>query len=239
MKKDKLFAGANLIIEYLDRVSTNYERDVVVKTQYAGQLSKIIFYLMREEFWEDPNFYTHKYVVFAELGKTYNKLIEKNGDIYENLVDLILNYTSTKEHVYFAYGSNMNEEQMNERCPGSVLVCKGILKNHKFVLDSKGYASVIQDSTEDTEGLIWLITEKDEKNLDCYEGVASNCYRKEICDITVGKNNIKALVYISNRNTENIIYNPEYMKKVELAAKEHDVGINTENLKAYTLCDKK
>lgn len=107
-----------------------------------------------------------------------------------------------KREYYFAYGSNMNKEQMACRCPDAIMVSKGMLPFYRFAIDSAGVATVIESSFDFVEGVIWLISENDIRNLDRYEGVAQNCYRKEYLT-TVKKDKegtfIEALVYISCR----------------------------------------
>lgn len=73
---------------------------------------------------------------------------------------------------YFAYGSNMNHEQMKERCNNPVFICKGFLENYDFVYD--GYsttkngsaANIIPKEGSIVWGAIWLIDEGDIKRLD-------------------------------------------------------------------------
>ncbi|HIS18262.1 MAG TPA: gamma-glutamylcyclotransferase, partial [Candidatus Coprovivens excrementavium] len=38
-----------------------------------------------------------------------------------------------KEIIYFAYGSNLNIEEMNKRCPSSNILGSTILKDYKLV----------------------------------------------------------------------------------------------------------
>ena len=50
----------------------------------------------------------------------------------------------TLSYNYFAYGSNMNFLQMEQRCPGARFQGRGILPNYRFHLYSRGYASVMK-----------------------------------------------------------------------------------------------
>jgi gamma-glutamylcyclotransferase (GGCT)/AIG2-like uncharacterized protein YtfP len=73
---------------------------------------------------------------------------------------------------YFAYGSNMDQNQMSERCPDSVLVCKAVLKNYRiaFTIFSPkrncGCADVVKDIGNEVWGLLYKISENDLKRLD-------------------------------------------------------------------------
>ena len=40
---------------------------------------------------------------------------------------------------YFAYGSNMNHEQMKKRCPSGKFITRALLSGYKYVYD--GYSS--------------------------------------------------------------------------------------------------
>lgn len=67
------------------------------------------------------------------------------------------------EELYFAYGSNMAEEQMKERCKSAVRVCVGVLEDHEIVFNRKGtyrpggVASVQQSEGRRVYGVIWKI----------------------------------------------------------------------------------
>ena len=70
--------------------------------------------------------------------------------------------------LYFAYGSNLNQEQMSGRCPDAKPLGKFTLENWRLVF--RGVADI-----EPHEGSLlmcglWDITSRDEKNLDRYEG---------------------------------------------------------------------
>jgi gamma-glutamylcyclotransferase (GGCT)/AIG2-like uncharacterized protein YtfP len=77
---------------------------------------------------------------------------------------------------YFAYGSNMSETQMMERCPYSKPVGVAVLKN--YALAFTGYsskrASAVADVIEDSQGEVWGIlfelTDTDVSLLDKFEG---------------------------------------------------------------------
>lgn len=87
--------------------------------------------------------------------------------------------------LYFAYGSNLNHNQMLlVRCKGSKYIKKTFLKNHQlsFCHPNKkniyGYANVRKKRGSKVPGVIWKITKKHEKILDIYEDFP-NSYRKD------------------------------------------------------------
>ena len=74
---------------------------------------------------------------------------------------------------YIAYGSNMNLEQMEQRCPGARVTGKGWLRDHRLFFAGRPDAAVA--SIEPAPGhavpvVLWEITPKDEQALDRYEG---------------------------------------------------------------------
>tara|TARA_R100000742_G_C4277890_1_gene100135 strand:- start:1287 stop:1727 length:441 start_codon:yes stop_codon:yes gene_type:complete len=84
--------------------------------------------------------------------------------------------------IYFAYGSNLNLEQMAKRCPNARQLGALYIPNWKLVF--RGVADI--EPTRNNDDLlpcgIWEITKECEKVLDIYEGVKRGLYRKEyIC----------------------------------------------------------
>ena len=77
---------------------------------------------------------------------------------------------------YMAYGSNLNKEQMHHRCPGATPVTTGQLLGFELVF-RRGYLTIERKPGGVVPVGIWSITEKDEKNLDLYEGFPT-FYRK-------------------------------------------------------------
>ena len=100
--------------------------------------------------------------------------------------------------LYFAYGSNLNHEQMKNRCSGAKYIKKHILKgyilcfSHKTNQSVYGHANIIKNKKSEVQGALWNITKDDEKELDGYEGVDYNYYQKEYFKI----NGKKVLIYI-------------------------------------------
>lgn len=81
-----------------------------------------------------------------------------------------------KSKLYFAYGSNLNEEHMARRCPQARKVGRFILPNAELVF--RGVADVVYHPVERCPGGLWRITRECEEELDHYEGVAGGLYRK-------------------------------------------------------------
>ncbi len=94
--------------------------------------------------------------------------------------------------LYFAYGSNLNQEQMSGRCPDAKPLGKFTLENWRLVF--RGVADI-----EPHEGSLlmcglWDITSRDEKNLDRYEGFPRLYRKEEICGLMTYRMNSEEIV---------------------------------------------
>ena len=84
--------------------------------------------------------------------------------------------------LYAAYGSNLNKEQMAERCPDAVYIGKAYLRDYKlnFRKSQKGYYLTI-DKSEGGEVpvAVYWISEKDIEYLRIKEGCGNTeCYKE-------------------------------------------------------------
>ena len=90
------------------------------------------------------------------------------------------------ERLYFAYGSNINLDQMEYRCPNAQVVGPVVLEDYKLLFRSNtrsaGVATIKPHKGRKVYGLLWKITPECEKSLDIYEGWP-RLYEKE--DVTV------------------------------------------------------
>ncbi len=121
---------------------------------------------------------------------------------------------------YFAYGSNMDVEQMRYRCPGAKVVGTGLLKQHRFIINRHGVASVVPDPTQCVYGVLWHITPAHEAVLDDYEGVDEGCYYKAQVDIETANASERALIYIASDSNPGKP-RPQYMERIVVAALYH------------------
>jgi hypothetical protein len=138
--------------------------------------------------------------------------------------------------LYFGYGSNLSVKQMHQRCPNSHYVGIGRLKGYKWIINSRGYANVVElprGSSAHTQnevwGLIFYLTPDDEANLDINEGVPT-AYTKEMLrvdfwnarlhdlvariDITETLVIKEALVYVDRKRMEDDKPKSEYVVRM-------------------------
>jgi len=125
--------------------------------------------------------------------------------------------------LYFAYGSNMQEPQFKERCPSSHFLCRAALPAHRFVITTRGYASVEPQSGDEVQGVLCAITESDEWELDRREGVHENIYRREhLAVVTEFGYAMRALLYIDHVK-EPGVPKKGYLEKILAGAERHQL----------------
>ena len=78
--------------------------------------------------------------------------------------------------LYFAYGANLNINNMSHRCPKAKLVGNLDLPDWRLVF--KGVADIEVAPHNKVNGVLWYITEDCERSLDIFEGFP-RLYRKE------------------------------------------------------------
>ena len=127
-----------------------------------------------------------------------------------------------KMFLYFAYGSNMDEDQMEYRCPGARLLSKATMPDYTFRIDSRGVASIIPKRGAAVTGLLWEVDEDHIQSLDRFEGIKVGYYRKVGLPLVIDGHTDTAIAYLSNYDCDGQ-YTPKsgYMEKIIRAAKDH------------------
>ena len=72
--------------------------------------------------------------------------------------------------LYFAYGSNINLEQMACRCPDACVVGPVFLEDYELLFRRGGFATIAPKAGGRVHGLLWSLTRSCERSLDRYEG---------------------------------------------------------------------
>ncbi|MBR2427228.1 MAG: gamma-glutamylcyclotransferase [Lentisphaeria bacterium] len=99
-----------------------------------------------------------------------------------------------KKFLYFAYGSNLNIEQMKQRCPDSIGISPAVLNGWKLI--ERTYADIEEAPGECVNGALYEISDQDLANLDHYEGYPE-CYTRQEVMVTDNSGRYqKAWVYI-------------------------------------------
>src|SRR5262249_2480662 len=105
---------------------------------------------------------------------------------------------------YFAYGSNMNWQQKQRRCPSAQFFFLASLEAYRFAiarhsrLRNCGTANIFADSGSEVWGIVYEISDPDLITLDTFE----DGYRREKVLASVkdnGQGPIEVLVYIAEK----------------------------------------
>ena len=125
------------------------------------------------------------------------------------------------KNLYFAYGSNMDEEQMKKRCPDSILIGKGFIEKHKLcfpqIAVTRGLLGVAgireSDELDSVYGLIYELTDKDLELLHTFEGydkdnISNSSYFPK--QVPFHLYNYKKKSYISQNSQRVMIYQSNF-----------------------------
>lgn len=123
--------------------------------------------------------------------------------------------------IYLAYGSNLNREQMQWRCPNAKSLGKILLPDYRLVF--RGVADIIPAKGFHCPVGLWEITDDCEKALDQYEGYPV-LYRKEYFKNADGKG---FMAYVMNRDGLGMPPKPYYDS---IATGYEDFGIDKKYL---------
>ena len=103
--------------------------------------------------------------------------------------------------LYFAYGSNMDADQMIERCPSTRYVGTAVLPKHRLAFTGysaarKGaVATVLRHRRHEAHGIVWLISQADLLKLDRFEGTP-NVYKRSVMTVELeDSTKIDAFIY--------------------------------------------
>ena len=112
---------------------------------------------------------------------------------------------------------------MGQRCQGAKEAGTAILRHHRFVIMTNGYASVVPASGENVHGVLWRITSRDLAALNAYENVAGGLYRQAMLPVIQGSKTMAALIYLGNDMGEGRP-RPGYIELVVAAAREWNLS---------------
>jgi gamma-glutamylcyclotransferase len=138
--------------------------------------------------------------------------------------------------LYFAYGSNLAQRQMNVRCPSNELVGRAVLEDHCWIINKRGVANVVSKKGSMVWGILHRINTEDEAELDRCEGVPF-CYQKKPLLISslapshkgkskTASESVVALVYVDGKRVTPGKARAEYIGRMNAAiADAVDCGI--------------
>ena len=98
---------------------------------------------------------------------------------------------------YFAYGSNMVLEAMRERCPTARALGPAVLRDWRYRINDRGFATVVPEAGGIVHGLLWEIDATAEAALDVYEALEEGMYRKTQLTVVRAGRPLTAMVYLA------------------------------------------
>jgi len=140
---------------------------------------------------------------------------------------------------------------MRSRCPTSKYHSFGFLPNYKWIIGERGYANVIKTPppTDNQEsptpehvvyGMLYVLEDQDEENLDIAEGVPYAYYKRELDIELVSKDSenggqvVKALVYVDERRLGEGICKEEYVHRMNRGIRDaKSKGLEDEWVRRY------
>lgn len=128
---------------------------------------------------------------------------------------------------YFAYGSNMNWEQMRQRCPSACVVGIALLPDHRLAFTRKsmkrkcGVADAVQEDGRKLWGVVYKIDDHDLSRLDNCEGYkagqSESAYCRRECLVLLDGHEKQPLIvwaYFANRQPNPPLPNAEYKELI-------------------------
>ena len=124
--------------------------------------------------------------------------------------------------LYFAYGSNMSRAWMGQLCPKAEALGPAMLADHRFLVMSGGYASVVPRAGDVVHGVLWRIAAGDFDALDRYEDVAGGLYDRWMIPVQHRGDRRTALIYVGRSDAPGHA-RPEYRELLLSAARDWEL----------------
>ena len=80
---------------------------------------------------------------------------------------------------YFAYGSNMDRQQMDQRRPAASLASTGWLNNYGFKIDGRVCTTIVEQEKSRVRKVTWQLTVACELAIDRYESVPCSIFGRK------------------------------------------------------------
>jgi gamma-glutamylcyclotransferase (GGCT)/AIG2-like uncharacterized protein YtfP len=101
--------------------------------------------------------------------------------------------------LHFAYGANMDRPAMAKRCPQAKPLGIAMLDGYRFVIGTRGYASLARTRGTCVHGVLWHLTPRDLAALDAYESIGAGLYRRAVLPVRFGGRTSRAILYLGRR----------------------------------------
>lgn len=123
--------------------------------------------------------------------------------------------------LYFAFGSNMDEEQMERRCPDAFALYPATMAGYRIIFTGHsrrwggGVATIVRDKSTQVEGLVYSLTADDVRKLDACEG-APFVYQRIEFDLHEDDRVRRCITYI-HRSTKEVAPGLDYYRQIRRA----------------------
>jgi gamma-glutamylcyclotransferase len=117
---------------------------------------------------------------------------------------------------YFAYGSNMNSQRLEERVGRYFSRYPGTLHGWKLTFDKpnafgRSYANIKRDDKSVVEGIVYELTPNQIKKMDFFEGAPEH-YERKLMTVEIAGQRFLATVYVANNRKDNILPELGYLR---------------------------
>lgn len=132
--------------------------------------------------------FANKYDFYGRLataaGHAFNQATDARLAMVDEAIQMAEQLMETTT-TYFAYGANMHEYTMSNRCQDSVKKSAATLNHWKWFINERGVSTVKPVVGEKVFGILWEMTPADEATLDVIEGVQQGFYQKDLVFVEV------------------------------------------------------
>jgi gamma-glutamylcyclotransferase (GGCT)/AIG2-like uncharacterized protein YtfP len=165
--------------------------------------------------------YLSKYELIGTLIEELPKVDARN-EMLRRLLAIALE--AHGRNLYFAYGSNMDLEQMAIRCPNAIALGTTRVEGYEFLINSRGVASIRPKPGASVEGVVFALTPECNAALDRYEGVRWNTYSRETIRDELG---LEYLAYLASDQTPTPGNDSPYLRRIIAAAERFNLSPDT------------
>ena len=130
---------------------------------------------------------------------------------------------------YFAYGLNLSQKQMRERCSDSKPKFRATLHHYELVFTGwsrqwrGGVAGIRPFRGERVIGAVYEISEACLRRLDRYEGYPGECNRLNVRVFDEDGNSVEAFTYVRMKQSEETLPSQEYLAVLQAGYREWGV----------------
>ena len=127
---------------------------------------------------------------------------------------------------YFAYGSNLNKQQMKQRCPDAKPKFQAVLPNYRLIFTGwsrewkGGTASIKPVRGEKVTGGVYEISEKDFRRLDRFEDYPATYDHINVLVINDNSTASTAITYIKRHQSDETKPSLEYLAVIRQGYKD-------------------